>query len=231
MNHFLKYPYVNEKGGGCHAIVKKIGLYVQCNKKCKDDNKYCNVCRFNFNIINIEDRIVGGFKNKKPMSYDTINCYKQTLKKHGLTIPKIKKEAKKYNVSLNMEFIDEVKKPKKSRKKKKEQPDVSIVCDTSSDEEEETIVRGRGRPRKINEKNKDDLIRDISNEEPELSEQDDYSDDSDDEVLAEIFNYTGNQERYKNMSLYINIYSVVYNNLFEEIGTFNEERNIIIDTI
>ena len=231
MNHFLKYPYVNEKGGGCHAIVKKIGLYVQCNKKCKDDNKYCNVCRFNFNIINIEDRIVGGFKNKKPMSYDTINCYKQTLKKHGLTITKIKKEAKKYNVSLNMDFIDEVKKPKKSRKKKKEQPDVSIVCDTSSDEDEETIIRGRGRPRKINEKNKDDLIRDISNEEPELSEKDDDNDNSDDEVLAEIFNYTGNQERYKNMSLYIDIYGVVYNNLFEEIGTFNEDRNIIIDTI
>jgi len=122
-------------------------------------------------------------------------------------------------------------KNQKNQEKKKEQPDVSIVCDTSSDEEEETIVRGRGRPRKINEKNKDDLIRDISNEEPELSEKDDDNDNSDDEVLAEIFNYTGNQERYKNMSLYIDIYGVVYNNLFEEIGTFNEDRNIIIDTI
>ena len=53
------------------------------------------------------------------MSYDTMNCYKQTLKKYGLTITKIKKEAKKYNVSLNMDFIDEFKKTKKSRKKKK----------------------------------------------------------------------------------------------------------------
>lgn len=228
MNHFLKYPYVNEKGDGCNAIVKKIGLYVQCNKKCKDDKKYCNVCRFNFNIINIDDRIVGGFKDRKPRSYDSMICYKQMLKKHGLTMTKIKKEAEKYKLSLNMMFIEEVKNPKKSRKKKKQQQDVSIVSDTSSDEEE--IRRGRGRPRKVNEKDKDDLINDIINETPELSEKED-SDDSDDELLAEIFNYTGNQSTYINMSLYIDCYGVVYNNLFEEIGTYNKDRNIIVDTI
>ena len=117
---------------------------------------------------------------------------------------------------------------KKSRKKKKQQQDVSIVSDTSSDEEE--IRRGRGRPRKVNEKDKDDLINDIINETPELSEKED-SDDSDDELLAEIFNYTGNQSTYINMSLYIDCYGVVYNNLFEEIGTYNKDRNIIVDTI
>lgn len=102
------------------------------------------------------------------------------------------------------------------------------MSDTSSDEEE--IRRGRGRPRKVNEKDKDDLINDIINETPELSEKED-SDDSDDELLAEIFNYTGNQSTYINMSLYIDCYGVVYNNLFEEIGTYNKDRNIIIDTI
>lgn len=61
-NHFLKYPYVNEKGDGCCAIVKKVGLYVQCNKKCVDGTQHCKICSFNFNKITIHDRVVGGFK-------------------------------------------------------------------------------------------------------------------------------------------------------------------------
>ena len=62
MNHLLKYPYCLEAGEGCQAIVKKIGLYVQCNKTCKEGTTYCKTCSFSFNIIDIKERIPGGFK-------------------------------------------------------------------------------------------------------------------------------------------------------------------------
>ena len=227
MNHLLKYPYCLEAGEGCQAIVKKIGLYVQCNKTCKEGTTYRKTCSFSFNIIDIKERIPGGFKKNKPKTFDKIQWYLKILKKHGLTLTKIKKEAVKYNITLNMEYVNEMKKSTKGKKEKKYKKDVSVVSDTS-DEDMPIIQRGRGRPKKTNDKNENDLINDIMDNEPEESD-DESCYDEDAEIIAEIFNYTGNQEEYKNMSLYIDEHGVVYNNLFEAIGTYHETRNTIID--
>lgn len=226
LNHFIKYPYVNEIGEGCKAIVRKMGLYVQCNRTCKTNGEYCKTCGFSFNIININERIVGGFKDKTPKLFDKTQCYRQTLKKHGLNITKIKKEALKYNLTLNMNFINEVNKKQTKQRKKKEHIDVSVVNDTS---DEETEIRGRGRPKKINDKDESDLINDLIENEPDETTSSDIDDYSEEESEAYPFDYTGEQDEYKNKSLYIDEFNRIYNNQCILIGTYNKQRNEIIN--
>jgi len=48
-------------------------------------------------------------------------------------------------------------------------------------------------------------------------------------IVVEVFDYTGNQEQYKNMSLYKDENDIVYNNLKYVIGSYYESRNEIID--
>ena len=226
LNHFIKYPFVNEVGEGCKAIVQKVGLYVQCNRTCKSEKDYCKTCSFSFNIIHLNNRVVGGFKGDKPKLFDKMPCFRQTLKKHGLNITKIKKEAEKFNLTLNMDFVNEVKEKQSTKRRKKERIDVSVVNDTSDEEEEK---RGRGRPKKLNNKDESDLINDLIENEPDESLSSD--DDSDEEIVATAipFDYTGSQEEYRDKSLYIDDCNRIYDNQCLLIGTFNKRRNEIIN--
>jgi len=228
-NHFLKYPYVNEKGDGCCAIVKKVGLYVQCNKNCVNGTQYCTICSFNFNKITIHDRIVGGFKNKKPSCFSKIQCYKKILKKHGLTITKIKKQAKKCKLTLNMEFINEVSHEICNNRT----IDVSVVSDTSDEEEEEELPnkRPRGRPKKINENTNDDLIRNMTaNHETHIYEESESDTDCDsDDEITEPFKYTGHQQKYRCIELFIDSQDLLYDKSGNWIGRYYQETNLICD--
>lgn len=227
-NHFLKYPYVNEKGDGCCAIVKKIGLYVQCNKKCVNETQYCNICSFSFNKICISDRVVGGFKNNKPALFDKMQCYKKTLKKHGLTITKIKKQAAKLGLTLNMDYINEISNEKINTRVK----DVSVVMDTSDeDEAPQPVKRPRGRPKKINVMTNDDLIRNMtSNHSQHVCEDSDsepeYEYDSDEEILVEPFSYTGDNEKYKNVKMFKSDQDSLYTEDGELIGMYCEHMKM-----
>jgi hypothetical protein len=230
-NIFLRYPYIKEISSECQSIVKRGQLYIQCDRPKMKGGTYCRVCNCGFNKINISDRIVGGFKNKKPISFDKITCFKKVLKKHGFNMTMLKKMAVKEYVTLNEDFIHEITKKQISRKKKKKQLDISVVDDTS-DEEEET--RGRGRPKKENMKDNNDLINDIINNNTDSeNEEDTYDSDDDesDEIIVSPFNYTGTQRLFLQMSLYIDEYNVVYNNLGEILGTFNHDKNEIIDRL
>tara|TARA_Y100001935_G_C17248008_1_gene479421 strand:+ start:263 stop:859 length:597 start_codon:yes stop_codon:yes gene_type:complete len=191
------------------------------------------VCNCGFNIININERIVGGFKNKNPISFDKITCFKKVLKNHGLNMTMLKKMANKKGVTLNEDFIHEITKKQASRKKKKKKVDVSVVDDTSDEEEFET--RGRGRPKKENNKDNNDLMNDIINNNTDNENKEDICDsehdDDDDEIPVIPFKYTGKQSIFLQMSLYIDEYNVVYNNLGEILGTFNHDRNEIVDRL
>ena len=227
-NHFLKYPYVNQPGNGCCAIVKKVGLYVQCNKNCVNGTQYCTICSFNFNKITIHDRIVGGFKNKKPSCFSKIQCYKKILKKHGLTITKIKKQAKKCKLTLNMEFINEVSHEICNNRT----IDVSVVSDTSDEEEEELPnKRPRGRPKKINENTNDDLIRNMTaNHETHIYEESESDTDCDsDDEITEPFKYTGHQQKYRCIELFIDSQDLLYDKSGNWIGRYYQETNLICD--
>ena len=227
-NHFLKYPYVNQPGNGCCAIVKKVGLYVQCNKNCVNGTQYCTICSFNFNKITIHDRIVGGFKNKKPSCFSKIQCYKKTLKKHGLTITKIKKQAKNCKLTLNMEFINEVSQEICNNRT----IDVSVVTDTSDEEEQLPNKRPRGRPKKINENTNDDLIRNMTaNHETHICEESESETDyeSEDEITVEPFKYTGHQQKYRCIELFIDGQDLLYDKSGNWIGRYYQETNLICD--
>lgn len=227
-NHFLKYPYVNQPGNGCCAIVKKVGLYVQCNKKCVDGTQHCKICSFNFNKITIHDRIVGGFKNKKPSCFSKMQCYKKILKKHGLTITKIKKQANNRKLTLNMDFINEVSQEICNNRT----IDVSVVSDTSDEEEQLPNKRPRGRPKKINENTNDDLIRNMTaNHETHICEESESDTDyeSEDEITVEPFKYTGHQQKYRCIELFIDGQDLLYDNSGNWIGRYYQETDLICD--
>lgn len=221
----LQYPYVNEIGYGCRAVVKRNDLYVKCGKQCSES--YCKICSLNLNLIDIGERIVGGFKHNKPNGFTKMTCYKKTMKKMGETITTLKKQAKKLDLTLNMEFIEEMCKTKTKRQpKKKEKVDISIVSD-SDEENEPRVIRGRGRPKHINTKNNDDLLNELLHESEDYEDIEEESDDE--EIIVEVFDYTGEQDEFKNMSLYKDENDIVYNNLKYVVGSYYESRNEILD--
>lgn len=227
-NHFLKYPFVNERGAGCISLVKKIGLFVQCNRTCVNNSSFCKICSYSFHHVCIDDRIVGGFKNNETQKRaGKLQCYKKTLKKHGLTITKIKRQAQKLNLTLNMKFINELTRDNYSNRS----IDVSVVDDTTDEEQYNQPKRGRGRPKKINKKTSDDLFYNMTVDNDNINiEEDETSDyESDSEIEVREFNYEGDQIEYVDMLLYIDKYDVVYNNLFHQIGTYYSDIKRIVD--
>lgn len=236
-NHFLKYPFVNETGSGCKAIVKKIGLYVQCNKKCVNQTEYCNICKFSFNKIHVSERVVGGFKTKKPRRFDKMLCYKKTLKKHGLTITKIKKQAAKLNLTLNMKFINEVSNEICNNRV----TDVSVVMDTS--DEEQPVIKTRGRPKKVNKKTNEDLINNMVLNENTINSEDEsdhnYNTEqeyecqynTDEEIEVVKFNYTGYQKEYHSKNLFIDDDNNVYDAEGNMQGIYSQDYNVINEYI
>tara|TARA_B110000483_G_C18183842_1_gene538104 strand:+ start:965 stop:1693 length:729 start_codon:yes stop_codon:yes gene_type:complete len=230
IEHLLQYPYVNEFGDGCDAVVKRHGLYIKCNNQCNDN--YCTICCLNLNRIDIQERVMGGFVKKTPNNFTKMKCFKKTMRKMGYTIHDLKKEANKLKRTLNMDFIEEMckTKTKRSIKNKKKIEDVSVV-DDSDDENEPRIVRGRGRPKNLNTKNNEDLIDDLINadEEEEINVSDSDSDDG--EIIVQIFDYTGDQDEFKDLSLYIDENDIVYNNLGELLGNYFPQLNKIIDRL
>ena len=221
----LQYPFVNEIGDGCNAVVNRNDLYVKCGKQC--NGSYCKICSLNLNLIDIRERIVGGFKHNKPNGFTKMVCYKKTMKKMDETITTLKKQAKQLDLTLNMEFIEEMCKTKTKRpSKKKAKVDISIVSD-SDEEDEPRVVRCRGRPKHLNTKNNDDLLNELLHGSDKCEDTEEESDDE--EIVVEVFDYTGNQEQYKNMSLYKDENDIVYNNLKYVIGSYYESRNEIID--
>ena len=227
---FLQYPYVHEMGDGCNAIIKSHDLYVKCNKTC--DGDYCRICKLNLNIVDVKHRIVGGFKDVTPTNFVKMTCYKKVIKQNGENMKSLKKQAKELNLTLNMDFVEEMcKKKTKRRKKTKQDIDISIVSDT--DEDEPRVIRGRGRPKHINEKNNDDLFKAELHGMDECQENDDENseenDDDEKEIVVEYFEYTGNQEKFKNVSLYIDTNNIIYNNLGEILGNYYPSLNEILD--
>jgi hypothetical protein len=175
--------------------------------------------------VDIKERIVGGFTEKTPHNFTKMNCYKKTIKKMGYTIRVLKKQARHLNLSLNMDYVEEMCKIK-SKSKKKNKPDISIVDDTD-DENEPRIIRGRGRPKNQNVKNSDDLIHALIHCD---DEDDNYEEDSDvGEIIVEPFEYTGNQDEFKTLSLYIDANDIIYNNLGEILGNYWPKWNRIVD--
>ena len=225
-NSLLQYPYVNEFGDGCNAVVKRNGLYVKCNNSCKDS--YCKICSLNLYLVNIKERIVGGFTEKTPHNFIKMNCYKKTIKKMGYTIRDLKKQARHLNLSLNMDYVEEMCKIKSKHKTKKvkNKQDVSIVNDTD-DEDEPRVVRGRGRPKNQNVKNSDDLIDALIQCEDQDDNDLEYSDV--DEIIVEPFEYTGNQDEFKTLSLYIDSNDIIYNNIGDILGNYYPKLNMIVD--
>ena len=71
-----------------------------------------------------------------------------------------------------------------------------------------------------------DLVQYTSDKEEEQSD-----DDNEDEemVEAEPFEYTGNKEEFKNLSLYISDNNIVYNNVGEILGNYYPKYNEIMD--
>jgi hypothetical protein len=223
----LQYPYINEIGDGCNAVVKRNDLYVKCGNQC--NGSYCKICSFNLNLIDIKERVVGGFKNNKPNGYTKMICYKKTMKKMGESITTLKKKAKQLNLTLNMGFIEEMCKTKtKRRPKKKEKVDISIVSD-SDEEDEPRVVRGRGRPKHVNNKNNSDLFNELLHGKEQCEDTDEESDDE--EIIVEVFDYTGNQEEYRNMSLCKDENDIVYTISGDIIGSYYESRNEIINPL
>lgn len=226
----LQYPYVNELGNGCKSVVKRNDLYVQCNKSCDED--YCKICKLNLNLIDVKHRIISGFDDKTPNQFNMV-CYKKIMKKMGETISSLKKQAKSFNLTLNMNFVEEMckKKKKKTRKKKDPNVDISIVSD-SDEETEPRVVRGRGRPKNINNKDSSDLMNELmhgTEEEEEVTNCEEENED--DEIIVEPFDYNGDQEKFKGLSLYKDENNIIYNNLGEVLGNYYSSQNVIEDLI
>lgn len=231
----LQYPYVHEFGTGCNAVVKRNDLYVKCDKQCDGDEKYCEICSHNLYLLDISDRIVGGFKETLPNGYTKMFCYKKIMKKMGENITSLKKKARQQGLTLNMEYVEEMCKKKtiRKKKKKKEEPkDVSIVSD-SDEEQEPRVCRGRGRPKNINTKDNSDLFNDLVqgayNNEEEQNDGDYNSDDEAETVEGVPFTYTGKNEEYKNLLLFISDDNVVYTNSGYMLGNYYPNCNEIMD--
>lgn len=226
----LQYPYVHEFGTGCNAVVKRNDLYVKCGKQCDGDEKYCEICSHNLYLIDISDRIVGGFKEALPNGYTKMFCYKKIMKKMGENITSLKKKAIQQGLTLNMEYIEEMCKKKTIMKKRKqESKDISIVSD-SDEEQEPRVCRGRGRPKNINTKDNYDLFNDLVQDTNDKEEEQSDDDNEDEEMVeAEPFEYTGNKEEFKNLSLYISDNNIVYNNVGEILGNYYPKYNEIMD--
>ena len=226
----LRYPYVNELSSGCKSIVKKMGLWVQCDKTIHAD-ECCCICSLNLNNINKDMRVVGGFHDAVPNGDQIMLCYRKVMKKMGYTITQIKQEAKKRNKTLNYQFIDEMSEKKTHIKKKKERKDVSIVSDSDDDDYAE-LHRKRGRPKKENTKNDQDLIQNLIQQTNTIDTDEEcepYYDDEEEEVNVTRFEYYGTQSNYIDLSLFKDEQDVIYNNLGEILGTYYEDRNEIID--
>lgn len=123
-----------------------------------------------------------------------------------------------------------VKKGKRNKKKKKSSVDISIVSD-SDEETEPRVVRGRGRPKNINNKDSNDLMNELihgSNDDDNICSEEETDEV---EIIVEVFDYTGNQEEFKGLVLYKDENNIVYNNLFDVLGNYYSSQNVIVDLI
>ena len=111
--------------------------------------------------------------------------------------------------------------------------DVSVVSDTSDEEEEEELPnkRPRGRPKKINENTNDDLIRNMTaNHETHIYEESESDTDCDsDDEITEPFKYTGHQQKYRCIELFIDSQDLLYDKSGNWIGRYYQETNLICD--
>ena len=53
----------------------------------------------------------------------------------------------------------------------------------------------------------------------------------DDEIIVEPFDYNGDQEKFKGLSLYKDENNIIYNNLGEVLGNYYSSQNVIEDLI
>ena len=217
----LQYPYVNELGTGCNGVMKRNELYVKCGNECV--GTYCKICKLNLNLIDINERIVSGFKGNKPTNFKRMLCFKKIMKKSGYNIMDLKKHAKTHNLTLNMDYINEMCKPKTKKKIKED-----ITCVSDSDEEEDPrIIRGRGRPKNLNTKDANDLFDELIHGASDSS--DDDAEEEPPEVHVEPFNYNGSQTHFNEMSLWIDDNDIVYTSMGEILGNYYRDINEIID--